>query len=52
MLEPTTYSLVNYREAERVVAEYNAIAARAESDRTRRCPPRIATPSTSSCSIR
>ena len=30
-LEPTTYSLVNYREAERVVADYNAIAARAEA---------------------
>jgi hypothetical protein len=30
-LEPTTYSLVNYGEAERVVAEYNAIAAKAEA---------------------
>jgi hypothetical protein len=29
-LEPGTYSLVNYNEAERVVAEYKAIAARAE----------------------
>jgi hypothetical protein len=29
-LEPGTYSLVNYNEAERVVAEYQAIAARAE----------------------
>jgi hypothetical protein len=31
MLEPRTYSLVNYREAETVVAEYDALAARAES---------------------
>ncbi|MBI3367456.1 MAG: glycosyl hydrolase 115 family protein [Burkholderiales bacterium] len=30
MLEPTTYSLVHYNEAERVVTEYNAIAERAE----------------------
>ena len=30
MLEPATYSLVNYDEAQRVVAEYNDIAARAE----------------------
>jgi len=29
-LEPTTYSLVNYNEAERIVDEYKAIAARAE----------------------
>jgi hypothetical protein len=29
-LSPTTYSLVNYREAERVVADYQAIAAKAE----------------------
>ena len=29
-LEPTTYSLVNYGEAERIVAEYKEIAARAE----------------------
>ena len=29
-LEPNTYSLLNYNEAERVVAEYQAIAARAE----------------------
>jgi hypothetical protein len=30
LLEPTTYSLTNYREAERVVSDYNAIAAKAE----------------------
>jgi hypothetical protein len=30
LLEPTTYSLVNYQEAESVVAEYDAIAAKAE----------------------
>jgi hypothetical protein len=30
LLEPTTYSLVNYNEAETVVADYNKIAARAE----------------------
>lgn len=30
MLEPDTYSLHNYREAERVVAQYQEIAARAE----------------------
>jgi hypothetical protein len=30
MLAPDTYSLVNYREAERVVAEYNKLAADAE----------------------
>jgi hypothetical protein len=30
MLEPNTYSLVNYNEAERIVDEYKAIAARAE----------------------
>lgn len=30
MLEPNTYSLLNYGEAERIVDEYNAIAARAE----------------------
>lgn len=29
-LEPNTYSLVNYNEAERVVADYRAIATRAE----------------------
>jgi hypothetical protein len=29
-LEPTTYSLVDYQESERVVADFNAIAARAE----------------------
>jgi hypothetical protein len=29
-LEPNTYSLVNYNEAERIVDEYKAIAARAE----------------------
>lgn len=29
-LEPNTYSLVHYNEAERIVAEYKAIAARAE----------------------
>jgi hypothetical protein len=31
MLEPTTYSLVNYREAERVVEDYKAIAKRARA---------------------
>jgi hypothetical protein len=31
LIEPGTYSLVNYREAERVVEDYNALAARAES---------------------
>jgi hypothetical protein len=30
LLEPTTYSLVNYLEAENVVSEYNTLAARAE----------------------
>ncbi|APV48682.1 glycosyl hydrolase [Betaproteobacteria bacterium GR16-43] len=30
MLDPATYSLVNYGEADRIVDEYNAIAARAE----------------------
>ena len=30
LLAPETYSLTNYREAETVVAEYNALAARAE----------------------
>jgi hypothetical protein len=30
LLEPTTYSLTNYREAERVVEEFNALAAKAE----------------------
>jgi hypothetical protein len=30
LLEPTTYSLVNYREAENVVADYKKIADRAE----------------------
>ena len=31
LLEPGTYSLVQYREAERVVEDYNALAARAEA---------------------
>jgi Glycosyl hydrolase family 115/Gylcosyl hydrolase family 115 C-terminal domain len=31
LLEPETYSLVNYREAERVVEDYDALAARAEA---------------------
>ena len=31
LLEPGTYSLVNYREAERVVEDYNALAARADA---------------------
>ncbi len=30
LLEPTTYSLIHYREAEKVVADYSAIAAKAE----------------------
>ena len=33
MLEPRTYSLVNYREAETVVADYNRLAERAEAVR-------------------
>jgi Glycosyl hydrolase family 115/Gylcosyl hydrolase family 115 C-terminal domain len=31
MLEPRTYSLVNYREAETVVADYNALAGKAQA---------------------
>jgi hypothetical protein len=31
LLEPGTYSLINYREAERVVEDYTALAARAEA---------------------
>jgi hypothetical protein len=31
LLAPGTYSLVNYREAERIVDDYNALATRAES---------------------
>jgi Glycosyl hydrolase family 115/Gylcosyl hydrolase family 115 C-terminal domain len=31
LLSPDTYSLVNYREAERVVGDYNALAERAEA---------------------
>ena len=31
LLEPGTYSLVNYREAERVEEDYNALTARAEA---------------------
>jgi hypothetical protein len=31
LLGPETYSLVNYREAERIVADYNAIAAQAQA---------------------
>jgi hypothetical protein len=31
LLSPTTYSLVNYREAETVVAEYNALAQQTQS---------------------
>jgi hypothetical protein len=30
LLEPTTYSLTDYQEAERVVADFNAVAAKAE----------------------
>ena len=30
MLEPNTYSLVNYDEAEKVVADYEALAAQVE----------------------
>ncbi len=30
LLSPTTYSLTDYREAERIVSEYNTLAARAE----------------------
>ena len=35
MLEPRTYSLVNYREAERVVEEYRDLVTRAEAVATR-----------------
>jgi hypothetical protein len=35
MLEPKTYSLVNYREAERVVEEYRDLVTRAEAVATR-----------------
>jgi len=38
MLEPRTYSLVNYREAERVVEEYRGLGERAEAVATR-LPP-------------
>ena len=31
LLEPTTYSLVNYDEADRIVSEYNALAEKAQS---------------------
>ncbi len=31
LLSPSTYSFVNYREAERVVSDYNGIAAKAEA---------------------
>ncbi len=31
LLSPTTYSLVNYREYERIVADYNALAKKAEA---------------------
>jgi hypothetical protein len=31
LMEPTTYSLINYREAERIVDEYNALADKAKS---------------------
>ncbi len=31
LLSPTTYSLINYQEAEKVVADYNALAKKAES---------------------
>jgi endo-1,4-beta-D-glucanase Y len=30
LLEPTTYSLIDYREADRIVADFNALVARAE----------------------
>jgi hypothetical protein len=30
LLEPDTYSLINFREAERIVADYNALAAQAQ----------------------
>jgi hypothetical protein len=39
LLEPDTYSLVNFREAERVVAEYDALASRARQIGSR-LPPR------------
>ncbi|MCX6237322.1 MAG: glycosyl hydrolase 115 family protein [Bacteroidia bacterium] len=31
LMEPTTYSLINYKEADRVVIEYNALAKNAQS---------------------
>ena len=31
LMEPTTYSLINYKEADRVVIEYNALAEKAQS---------------------
>ncbi|HYA44183.1 MAG TPA: glycosyl hydrolase 115 family protein, partial [Acidimicrobiales bacterium] len=40
MLEPGTYSLVNYREADRVVAEYASLAAEARSLQARLDPAR------------
>jgi hypothetical protein len=40
LLSPLTYSLTNYREAERVVDEYNSLAARAE-ETGQRLPPEM-----------
>ena len=48
LLAPDTYSLVNYQEAETVVADFQALAARAEAIR-RALPAERATPSTNSC---
>ena len=40
LLEPATYSLVNYREAETVVGRLPATRAQGRGDLRRRCPPR------------
>ena len=50
MLEPRTYSLVNYREAETVVAECGRARGQRPRRSTRSCRGRHATPSTSWCS--
>ena len=51
LLEPDTFSLVNYEEADNVLADWKAIAGKAEQI-YRRCPPMPATLSSSWCSIR
>jgi hypothetical protein len=45
LLSPDTYSLLNYREAEKVVADYNALAEQAQS-MTGSCRPNTGTPIT------